>query len=399
MPEGAKVGTLKPAILALADGTVFKGKALGASGETTGEVVFNTAMSGYQEILTDPSYRGQMIAMTSPHIGNYGINLEDTESKRPWLAGFIVREACPLPSSWRSCLSLDTYLQAHHIVGIQGIDTRALTTHLRDHGSQQGCISHLDEECDRLIQKAREAPNILGRDLVHEVTCSEAYSWRDGSGEWRLPIPTPTSATPSHRYKVVAMDFGIKYNILRRLVDEGCDVTVVPATTTAAAVLAMNPDGIFLSNGPGDPEGVPYAIETVAKLLGQRPVFGICLGQQIMGLALGMQTYKLKFGHHGGNHPVLNLETKRVEITSQNHNFAVRGTEVTGISSAMPLWSTPYGPVQVTHKSLNDEAVEGFRCLDVPAYSVQYHPEASPGPHDAAYLFRGFTEMMRKERL
>ncbi len=371
MPEGAKVGTLKPAILALADGTVFKGKALGASGETTGEVVFNTAMSGYQEILTDPSYRGQMIAMTSPHIGNYGINLEDTESKRPWLAGFIVREACPLASSWRSCLSLDTYLQAHHIVGIQGIDTRALTTHLRDHGSQQGCISHLDEEPDRLIQKAREAPNILGRDLVHEVTCSEAYSWRDGSGEWRLAVPTPTSATPSHRYKVVAMDFGIKYNILRRLVDEGCDVTVVPATTTATAVLAMNPDGIFLSNGPGDPEGVPYAIETVAKLLGQRPVFGICLGQQIMGLALGMQTYKLKFGHHGGNHPVLNLETKRVEITSQNHNFAVRGTEVTGISSA----------------------------LDVPAYSVQYHPEASPGPHDAAYLFRGFTEMMRKERL
>lgn len=388
---GAQMSTMTPAILALADGTVFKGMALGASGETTGEVVFNTALSGYQEILTDPSYRGQMVTMTYPHIGNYGINPEDNESKQPWLAGFIVKEACPYPSNWRSRQSLDEYLRQHGIVGIQGIDTRALTTHLRDHGSQQGLISHIDLDPARVIRKAREAPGIIGRDLVREVTCAKAYKWTEDSGRWKLNPPSRRNGP----FKVVAFDFGIKYNILRRLVDEGYDVTIVPASTTAEEALALNPDGVFLSNGPGDPEAVPYAIAAVRALLGRTPLFGICLGHQIMGLALGLQTYKLKFGHHGANHPVMDLDTNKVEITSQNHNFAVRGGDSAAVSQAQP-WTTSYGRVQLTHQSLNDDAVEGMRCLDLPAYSVQYHPEASPGPHDASYLFERFTKLMAK---
>lgn len=390
------MGAVKPAILALADGTVFKGTALGTTGETTGEVVFNTALSGYQEILTDPSYRGQMVTMTYPHIGNYGINQEDIESRRPWLAGFIVKEACPYPSNWRSRMTLDEYLQSHGIVGIQGIDTRALTTHLRDHGSQQALISHVDLDPARSVQKAREAPSIIGRDLVKEVTCSTPYQWTEDSGRWKFNPPSRRNG-----FKVVAFDFGIKYNILRRLVDEGCDVTVVPASTTADTVLALNPDGVFLSNGPGDPEAVPYAAEVVRKLFGKRPIFGICLGHQIIGLALGLQTYKLKFGHHGANHPVLDLETRKVEITSQNHNFAVRG-EAPPVGKDRvrgTAWETPHGRVQLTHVSLNDEAVEGLRCLDLPAFSVQYHPEASPGPHDASYLFRRFTDLMAKGKV
>jgi len=415
------MGAVKPAVLALADGTVFKGTALGAPGETVGEVVFNTAMTGYQEVLTDPSYRGQMVTMTYPHIGNYGINPEDVESARPWLAGFIVKEACPYPSNWRSRLTLDEYLRQHGIVGIQGIDTRALTTHLRDHGSQQGVISHADLDPKRVVRKAREAPSILGRDLVKEVTCAKPYKWMEDSGKWKVgaggasPDGAPSrqmgsggalaSGAPFHRmgtggtnghFKVVAYDFGIKYNILRRLVDEGFEVTVVPASTTADAALALNPDGIFLSNGPGDPEGVPYAVEAVRMLFGKRPIFGICLGHQIIGLALGLQTYKLKFGHHGANHPVLDLETRKVEITSQNHNFAVRGGEASGAGAKPAPWTTAYGRVQLTHVSLNDDAVEGLRCLDLPAYSVQYHPEASPGPHDARYLFHRFTDLMAK---
>ena len=409
------MGALKPAILALADGTVFKGEALGAHGETTGEVVFNTAMSGYQEILTDPSYRGQMVTMTYPHIGNYGINPLDVESNRPWLAGFIVKEACPVGSNWRSRMSLEDYLRENGIVGIQGVDTRALTTHLRTHGSLQGCISHLDLDPEQVIGKAREAPSIIGRDLVKEVTCASPYEWHVGSGEWRLDRDAPPATGAQKRFRVVAFDFGIKYNILRRLVDEACEVRVVPASTTAEQALRLNPHGIFLSNGPGDPEAVPYAVETVRKLLGKRPVFGICLGHQIIGLALGLQTYKLKFGHHGANHPVLRMENEQVEITAQNHNFAVRG----GASTSSPrpwgtrgssiaadrserdrvkgdVWSTPYGGVQVTHVSLNDQAIEGVRCLDAPAFSVQYHPEASPGPHDAGYLFRRFTQMMKE---
>ena len=413
MREGAEMGEVKPAILALADGTVFKGTALGATGEMTGEVVFNTALSGYQEILTDPSYRGQMVTMTYPHIGNYGINEEDIESRRPWLAGFIVKEACPHPSNWRTRMTVDEYLRRHGIVGIQGIDTRALTTHLRDHGSQQGLISHVDLDPARSVRKAQEAPGIIGRDLVKEVTCNTPYQWTEGSGRWivgaggasRVPVApehatgdgAPSRSTPS-RFRVVAFDFGIKYNILRRLVDEGCAVTVVPASTTADAVLAMEPEGVFLSNGPGDPEAVPYAAETVRRLLGKRPIFGICLGHQIIGLALGLQTYKLKFGHHGGNHPVLDLDTRKVEITTQNHNFAVRAGERTGSETWASVCDTPRGRVQVTHVSLNDEAVEGLRCLDLPAFSVQYHPEASPGPHDAAYLFRRFTGMMEQVR-
>jgi carbamoyl-phosphate synthase small subunit len=385
------MGTVKPAVLALADGTVFKGAALGAPGETVGEVVFNTAMSGYQEILTDPSYRGQMVTMTYPHIGNYGINSEDVESSRPWLAGFIVKEACPYPSNWRSRLTLDEYLRQHGIVGIQGIDTRALTTHLRDHGSQQGVISHEDLDAKRVVRKAREAPSILGRDLVKEVTCAEPYKWMEASGKWARG-----EGKGGGGFRVVAYDFGIKYNILRRLVDEGFEVTVVPASTSADTALALNPDGIFLSNGPGDPEGVPYAVKAVHTLLGKRPIFGICLGHQIIGLALGMQTYKLKFGHHGANHPVLDLETRKVEVTSQNHNFAVRGGEVGGAGAKPATWTTAYGRVQLSHISLNDDAVEGLRCLDQPAYSVQYHPEASPGPHDASYLFHRFTALMAK---
>jgi len=384
---GAHMSAVTPAILALADGTVFTGNALGATGETSGEVVFNTALSGYQEVLTDPSYRGQMVTMTYPHIGNYGINPEDNESKQPWLAGFIVKEACPSPSNWRSRQSLDDYLVAHGIVGIQGIDTRALTTHLRDYGSQQGVISHVDLDSTRVVQKAKDAPSIIGRDLVKEVTCAKTYQWMEGSGRWMV------APSRSHGFKVVAYDFGIKYNILRRLVDEGYEVTVVPAATRANEVLALNPDGVFLSNGPGDPEAVPYAIAAVRALLGKTPLFGICLGHQIMGLALGLQTYKLKFGHHGANHPVMDLETHKVEITSQNHNFAVRGETVSSSSSP---WTTSYGSIQLTHTSLNDEAVEGMRCLDVPAYSVQYHPEASPGPHDASYLFTRFTDLMAK---
>lgn len=387
---GAQMSTMTPAILALADGTVFNGTALGASGETTGEVVFNTALSGYQEILTDPSYRGQMVTMTYPHIGNYGINHEDNESKQPWLAGFIVKEACPYPSNWRSRQSLDEYLRQHGIVGIQGIDTRALTTHLRDHGSQQGLISHTDLDPARVTRKAREAPGIIGRDLVREVTCAKTYQWTESSGVWAQP-----NGHARHPFKVVAFDFGIKYNILRRLVDEGYDVTIVPASTTAEEALALKPDGVFLSNGPGDPEAVPYAIAAVRALLGRKPLFGICLGHQIMGLALGLQTYKLKFGHHGANHPVMDLDTNKVEITSQNHNFAVRGGDSAAASQAKP-WTTPYGRVQLTHQSLNDDAVEGMRCLDLPAYSVQYHPEASPGPHDAGYLFGRFTNLMAK---
>jgi carbamoyl-phosphate synthase small subunit len=389
------MGAVKPAILALADGTVFTGTALGASGETAGEVVFNTALSGYQEILTDPSYRGQMVTMTYPHIGNYGINPEDSESMQPWLAGFIVKEACPYPSNWRSRQSLDEYLRNHGIVGIQGIDTRALTTHLRDHGSQQGVISHQDLDPTRAIQQAREAPGIIGRDLVKEVTCAKPYKWTDSSGRWKVGAGGASADGAPSRFRVVAFDFGIKYNILRRLVDEGYEVTVVPAATTAEATLALNPDGVFLSNGPGDPEAVPYAITAVRALLGKKPVFGICLGHQVMGLALGLHTYKLKFGHHGANHPVMDLDTHKVEITSQNHNFAVRGGDSAAASQAAP-WTTSYGRVQLTHRSLNDGAVEGMRCLDLPAYSVQYHPEASPGPHDAGYLFHRFTDLMAK---
>ena len=391
---------MNKAWLALADGTIFEGRALGYEGETVGEVVFNTAMTGYQEVLTDPSYKGQIITMTSPHIGNYGMTPEDAESRRIWAEGFIVKEASQLASNWRSQQLLQDYLHEAKIVGIEGLDTRALTRHLREHGSQQGLITHVDGDPRRAVEKAQAAPSIVGRDLATAVTCQEAYRWTEGSGEWAPSLDHKTGAGATRRWRVVAYDFGVKLNILRRLVDVGCDVTVVPASTTATQVEALKPDGIFLSNGPGDPEGVPYAIEAVRQLIGRHPIFGICLGHQILGLALGLKTYKLKFGHHGANHPVMDLRTRQVEITSQNHNFAVEVAHpISAIPDRPPVVDTSFGQVAVTHLSLNDHSIEGLVCLDRPVFSVQYHPEASPGPHDSAYLFTEFIQLMEKQHV
>jgi carbamoyl-phosphate synthase small subunit len=375
----------KPALLALADGRTFRGESFGAEGEAHGEVVFNTSMTGYQEIMTDPSYKGQIVAMTYTLIGNYGVNDEDVESGRPWVEGFIVKEASPAPSSWRGRRTLDEYMREHGIVGIQGIDTRALTRHLRDHGAQEGVISTEEMDPERLAARARALPGLIGRDLVREVTCQETHVWSEGTwqlgrGYCRPPIPGPRPPA----FKVVAYDSGIKRNILRQLVSAGCEMTVVPATTPAEAVLELKPDGVFLSNGPGDPEGVPYLIESVKRLIGKVPIFGICLGHQILGLAFGGTTYKLKFGHHGGNQPVKDLTTGRVEITAQNHGFAVdpKSVERFGLCE--------------THVNLNDGTSEGMSHRELPIFSVQYHPEASPGPHDASYLFGRFRGLMVK---
>jgi len=389
---------MKKALLALSDGTVFDGRALGHEGETVGEVVFNTAMTGYQEVLTDPSYKGQIVTMTCPHIGNYGVTSEDSESRRIWAEGFVVMEASRLTSNWRSQQKIHDYLQQAKIVAIEGLDTRALTRHLREHGSQQGVITHIDLERARAVQKAKRAPGIVGRDLAAEVTCKGSYDWSAGSGEWVPVTGMPGTRSASRRtWRVVAYDFGVKQNILRSLVDAGCQVTAVPASTTAAQVKKLNPDGIFLSNGPGDPEGVPYAMEAVRQLIGYRPIFGICLGHQILGLACGLKTYKLKFGHHGANHPVLDLRTRKVEITSQNHNFAVQiPVSFRGMPETPPTVDTQFGKVSITHVSLNDHSIEGMVCLDQPVFSVQYHPEASPGPHDSSYLFQEFVQLMEK---
>jgi len=369
-----------PALLALADGRVFRGEALGARGESTGEVVFNTAMTGYQEILTDPSYRGQLVCMTYPLIGNYGLNEEDVESRRPWANGFIVKEACPYPSSWRGRLSLDAYLAQHGIAGIQSIDTRALTRHLRDRGAQPGVLSSIELDADRLVTRARALPSMVGQDIVREVTVDRPHRWSQGSWELGRGYRAPAA----ERFRVVAFDSGIKLNILRELAARGCAVEVVPASTPAAAVLERSPDGIFLANGPGDPEPVDYLASTVGALVGRVPVFGICLGHQILALALGAETFKLKFGHHGANHPVKHLVTGRVEITSQNHGFAVDPASLERRSLVQ------------THVNLNDSTCEGLRHRELPAFSVQYHPEASPGPHDAGYLFDEFVQLMAR---
>ncbi|MBI5025327.1 MAG: glutamine-hydrolyzing carbamoyl-phosphate synthase small subunit [Nitrospirae bacterium] len=381
------------ALLVLSDGTVFEGQNFGSGGETIGEVVFNTSMTGYQEILTDPSYKGQIVALTYTQIGNYGVNEEDVESDGGIKAeGFVVKEACDFPSNWRSSLSLPEYLKRYNIVGIQGIDTRALTRHLRNYGAQMGIISTVDLNPESLLEKIKKHPGISAFDLVKDVTTKEAYKWSEGCWKWQPPKKAETrderqetnSVTSDERQetsRVVVYDFGIKFNILRNLIDAGFDVTVVPAQTHAEAVLEMNPDGIVLSNGPGDPQTVTYAIENTKKLMGKKPIFGICLGHQILGLAMGGRTYKLKFGHHGGNHPVKDLSTGRVEITSQNHNYCV------DIGSLK-------GQAELTHKNLYDGTEEGMKHVRMPIFSVQHHPEAGPGPNDSAHLFERFRAMI-----
>jgi carbamoyl-phosphate synthase small subunit len=373
----------RPALLALEDGSAFPGRALGAAGESFGEVVFNTALTGYQEILTDPSYCGQIIVMTAPQIGNTGVNRDDLEAVKPACAGFAVREGSLVPSSWRASGDLDGFLADQGVVGIEGIDTRALTRLLRDRGAQRGAISTETLDPRALAEKIQAAPHMQGLDLVPQVTCARAYQWDEPS--WQPP-DLRGRATPPIAHHVVAYDFGIKRTILRDLRDVGCQVTVVPATTTAAEALAMGADGYFLSNGPGDPAAVTYGIAAARELCDSgKPVFGICLGHQILGLAMGGTTYKLRFGHHGGNHPVKDLATGKVEITSQNHGFAV---DVGSLG----------GAARLTHVNLYDDTVEGIRVEGKPVFGVQYHPEASPGPHDAAYLFRRFLAAMRGER-
>ena len=376
------------AILALEDGRVFEGWSFGASGEHCGEVVFNTSMTGYQEVLTDPSYKGQIVTMTYPLVGNYGVNDEDFESTRPRVEGFVVKESCSFPSNWRSKGSLSDYLKCHGIVGIEGVDTRALTKHIRTAGAMRGILSTEDLDPDSLVEKSRNSPAMVGSDWVKAVTCSEAYEWGEkegtGAGLWKWEKGQEGNPRIEKKFRVVAMDFGMKYNIVRHLASRGCQVSVVPAQMSAEEILKANPHGIFLSNGPGDPAALTYAIETVRALLGKKPIFGICLGHQLLGLAMGGKTYKLKFGHRGANQPVKNLLNGKIEITTQNHGFCV------------DMDTLPAGQVEITHVNLNDQSLEGMRHRRLPVFSVQYHPEASAGPHDAAYLFDEFINLMGK---
>lgn len=366
--------------LLLEDGTLFSGYGFGSEGTTIGEVVFNTGMTGYQEILTDPSYKGQMVTMTYPHIGNYGINDEDIESVKPQVEALIVRELSEIPSNYRSNQPLDRYLKNHNITGIHQIDTRALTRHIRERGSMMGILTTDEHPVPKLKEKLDAHPKIEGRDLVQYVTIKKSKKWNFSADEqWYYK---PIRPLGKNRYHIAAYDFGIKQNILRLMVSIGFDVTVLPASTPAEKIRALSPDGIFLSNGPGDPAAVDYGIDNIKKLLEYRPLFGICLGHQILGLALGAETFKLKFGHHGSNHPVKNCKTEEIEITAQNHNYALDPDSVLKAE------------LQVTHINLNDQTIEGIKHPDLPIFSVQYHPEASPGPHDSLYLFKTFHQMM-----
>ncbi|MFA5356400.1 MAG: glutamine-hydrolyzing carbamoyl-phosphate synthase small subunit [Candidatus Omnitrophota bacterium] len=358
------------AILALEDGKIFKGRPFGAEGESRGEVVFNTSMCGYQEIITDPSYKGQIVAMTYPLIGNYGITKEDAESRQPFIAGLLVREYSKIASNWRHERPLGEYLKENNILGIEGIDTRALTLHIRQAGAMKAVLSTVDRDEKSLINKAIASPGLIGVDLVKEVTGSKAYTWPSGKA----------------RYKVAVIDCGVKYNILRELAKNQCEAMVVPAGISADKVLESRPDGVMISNGPGDPAAVGYVVETVKRLIGRVPIFGICLGQQILGLALGGRTYKLKFGHHGANHPVRDIKSGKVFITAQNHGFCV------------DIDTLDKKDIEITHINLNDRTLEGMRHKKLPVFSVQFHPEASPGPHDAEYLFKDFVKMMENWR-
>ncbi len=376
----AKMHGMKPAKLALEDGTLFTGTSIGADGEVDGEVCFNTSMTGYQEILTDPSYRGQIVTMTYPQIGNYGVNAVDVESARPYLSGFVVREHSRICSNFRSEQSLSEYLREHGVVAIESIDTRALVRRIRSLGAMRGVLSTTDLDDASLVAKAKASLGLVGRDLVREVAPSEARTWDETVSGWTLLDGSQNNA-PRDAPHVVALDFGMKWNIPRHLVNMGTRVTVMPGTATAEDVLAVSPDGVFLSNGPGDPEPIEYAVKTIRGLLGKKPIFGICLGHQLLSLACGAKTFKMKFGHRGANQPVIDTTTSRVEITSQNHGFAVD-------EASLPAELT------VTHRSLNDDTIEGISHRDVAAFSVQYHPEASAGPHDSHYLFAKFREAM-----
>ena len=375
---------MNSAILALEDGTVFEGRSFGAPTERSGEVVFNTALTGYQEVFTDPSYAGQIVILTNPQIGNYGTSSEDNESRGPFIEGLVVREFSPIASNWRSDTTADSFLVQAGVPIVSGIDTRALVRHLRTRGVMRGVLSSLQSDRAALIEKARSIPTMTGLDLASRVSTAESY-------QWTRPVeacsPSDVVGDPARpEFNVVAYDYGIKQNILRRLVHSGCRVTVVPSLTAAEDVLAMNPDGVFLSNGPGDPEPLVPQVANIRKLIGKKPIFGICLGNQLLGLALGGKTYKLKFGHRGANHPVRNEITKKVEITSHNHGFAVDPD------------SLNMNEVEITHVNLNDQTLEGFRHRSEPIFCVQYHPEAAPGPHDSHYLFEDFTKMMREAK-